>query len=326
MIEAVSKVAEIRAIVLRTREIVTFVRSHKYVQAMLTRHAHPQSNISHALPEHAICFRGIDVAASRDDRSNFDAMLGVRLEMWNEATSSVDTRVVENVEQTLRSYVFWKQAESALALLQPLSDAIHHVESDDCKSSWVFPLVNALLADCMKWSETAGDLYRDETKLQVIKAFRDRWEGAGPPVALKSDVVLFAWLVDPNTCPSAGDPRPDNILETAGRFLTKYIDQKDIPQAMEELDTAIVREGEFGYRAKLLQESSALTESEKRIVKSETLFCDELYARRSPCLQNLRNEAQDNFRSSSGSSQVCTAFGLGGESLLCAQLCAFQSA
>jgi hypothetical protein len=253
-------------------------------------------------------------------------MLGVRLEKWNEATSSIDTRVVENVEQTLRSYVFWKQEESALALLQPLSDAIHHVESDDCKSSWVFPLVNALLADCMKWSETAGDLYMDESKLQVIKAFRDRWEGAGPLVALKSDVVLLVWLVDPNTCPSAGDPRPDNILETAGRFLTKYIDQRDIPQAMEELDTAIVRKGEFGYRAKLLQESSALTESEKRIVNSETLFCDELYVRRSPCLQNLRNEAQDNFRSSSGSSRVCTAFGLGGESLLCAQLCSFQNA
>jgi hypothetical protein len=49
------------------------------------------------------------------------------------------------------------------------------------------------------------------------------------------------------------------ILETAGRFLTKYFDQKDIPQAMEELDKVIVREREFGYRAKLLQESSALT-------------------------------------------------------------------
>jgi hypothetical protein len=102
--------------------------------------------------------------------------------------------------------VFWKQAESALALLQPLSDAVHHVGSDDCKSSWVFPLVNALLADCMKLSETAGDLYREETKHQVIKAFWDRWEGGGLLLALKSDVVLCAWLADPNTCPSAGDP------------------------------------------------------------------------------------------------------------------------
>jgi hypothetical protein len=161
------------------------------------------------------------------NRATFDAMLGERLEKWNEATPSVYTRVVENVEQTLRSGVFWKRAKSALALLQPLSDAIHHVESDDCKSSWVFPLVNALLADCMKWSETAGNLHREETKHQVIKAVRHRWEGAGPLVALKSDVILFAWLVDPNTCTSAVEPRPDNILETAGMFLTKYIGQND---------------------------------------------------------------------------------------------------
>jgi hypothetical protein len=119
--------------------------------------------------------------------------------------------------------VFWKQAESALALLQPLSDAIHHVENDDCKSSWVFPLVNALLADCMKLPEMAGDLYREETKHQVIKAVWDRWEGAGPLVALKTVVVLFGWLADPNICPSAGDPRPDNIFETVGKFLKKYI-------------------------------------------------------------------------------------------------------
>jgi hypothetical protein len=121
------------------------------------------------------------------------------------------------------------------------------------------PLVNVVLADCIKWSETAGDLYREETKHQVIKAVRGRWEGAGPLVALKSDVVLSAWLVDPNTCLSASDPRPDNILETAGRFLTEYIDQKDVPQDMEELDRVIVREGGFGCRAKLLQECSALT-------------------------------------------------------------------
>jgi hypothetical protein len=65
-------------------------------------------------------------------------------------------------------------------------------------------------------------------------------------------------------------PDPDNILEAAERFLTKYVDQKDIPQAVEELDRVMVREGEFGCGAKLLQESSALTESEKRLVKSET--------------------------------------------------------
>jgi hypothetical protein len=82
-------------------------------------------------------------------RATFDAMLGERLENWNEATSSVDNRAVENVEPTMRSYVFWKRTKFALALLQPLSDAIHHVENDDCKSSWAFPLVNALLADCM---------------------------------------------------------------------------------------------------------------------------------------------------------------------------------
>jgi hypothetical protein len=116
--------------------------------------------------------------------------------------------------------VFWKQAGSALALLQPLSDAIHHVESEDCKSSCIFPLVKAPLVDCMRWLETAGDLYREETKHQVIKAVRDRWEGAGPLAALKLEIVLFAWLVDLNTCPSAGDTRPDNILETAGTFLT----------------------------------------------------------------------------------------------------------
>jgi hypothetical protein len=40
---------------------------------------------------------------------------------------------------------------------------------------------------------------------------------------------------------------------------------------MEELDRVIiVREGEFGCRSKLLQESSELGEPEKRIVKSET--------------------------------------------------------
>jgi hypothetical protein len=44
-------------------------------------------------------------------------MLGERVEKWNEATSSVDTIAVENAERTLRSYEFWKQAESALALL-----------------------------------------------------------------------------------------------------------------------------------------------------------------------------------------------------------------
>jgi hypothetical protein len=135
------------------------------------------------------------------NRATFDVTPGERLGNCNRATSSVNTRVVDNVEQTLRSYVFWKQAESTLALLQPRSDAMHHAESDDCKSSWVFPLFNALLADCMKWLETAGDLYREETKHQVTKAARDRREGAGPRVGLKSDVVLFAWLVEPNTCP-----------------------------------------------------------------------------------------------------------------------------
>jgi hypothetical protein len=65
----------------------------------------------------------------------YAAMLGERLEKWNESISSVDTEVVENMEQTLRSYVLWKQAESALAVLQPISDAIHHVEIGDCKSS-----------------------------------------------------------------------------------------------------------------------------------------------------------------------------------------------
>jgi hypothetical protein len=219
-------VAEIRAIVQRIREIVTFVKSHKDVQAMFDKTCSPSIKALALSPSKRFSFVALMLQHVMANRATFDAILGERLEKWSEATSSVDTRVVENVEQTLKSYVFWKQAESALALLQPLSDAIHYVKSDDCKLSWVFPLVNALLADCIKWSETAGDLYREDTKHQVIKAIRD------PLVALKSDVVLFAGLVDPNTCPCAGDPRPDNILETAGRFLTKYIDRKDIPQEL----------------------------------------------------------------------------------------------
>jgi hypothetical protein len=45
--------------------------------------------------------------------------------------------------------------------------------------------LSALMADCVESSETAGDLYREETNLQVIKAVRDRGEGAGPLAALK---------------------------------------------------------------------------------------------------------------------------------------------
>jgi hypothetical protein len=46
MIEAVSKVAEIRAIVQRTREIVTFVKSHKYVQAIFDKTRSPSIKLS----------------------------------------------------------------------------------------------------------------------------------------------------------------------------------------------------------------------------------------------------------------------------------------
>lgn len=185
-----------------------FVKSHKHVQAMSDKTRSPSIRALTLCPGTRLAFVALMLQRVTESRATFDAMLGERAEKWNEATSSVDTSVVENVERTRRSYEFWKQAESALALLQPLSDAIHHVESDGCKSSWVFPLVTALMADCVKWSELAGDLYKEETKHQVIKAVRDRWEGAGLLVALKSDVALFACLVDPNTSPSAGDPRP----------------------------------------------------------------------------------------------------------------------
>jgi hypothetical protein len=155
-----------------------------------------------------------------ENRATFDAMLGERAEKWNEATSSVDIRIVDNVERTLRSYKFCKQAGSALALLHPISEGIHHVESDDCKSSWVFPIVNAFMADCVKWSELAGDQCNEESKHHVIKAARDTLERAGLLVTLKADVDMFVWLVDLNTSPTASDPRADNILEAAGRFLT----------------------------------------------------------------------------------------------------------
>jgi hypothetical protein len=93
-----------------------------------------------------------------------------------------------------------------------------------------------------------------------------------------------------------------NILETAGRFLAKYIDQKkDIPQATEELERVIVREGGFGCRAKFLQESTALTEYDKRIVKTRNRNCHfatEPNVGRRPSLQTFRNCAQDNLLSS----------------------------
>jgi hypothetical protein len=83
-------------------------------------------------PSTSFAFVALMLQRAMANRASFDAILGEMLEKWNEATSSVDTRGVKNVEQTLRSYVLWKQAESALALMQPLSDAIRHVESDDC--------------------------------------------------------------------------------------------------------------------------------------------------------------------------------------------------
>jgi hypothetical protein len=103
MIEAVSKVAEIRAIVQRTREIVNFVKSHKYVQAMFDKTCSPSIKALTPYPSTRFAFVALMLQRAMANRATFDAMLGERLEKWNDANSSVDTRVVENVEQTLRS-------------------------------------------------------------------------------------------------------------------------------------------------------------------------------------------------------------------------------
>jgi hypothetical protein len=70
MIEAVSKVAEIRAIVQQTREIVNFVKSHNYAQAMLEKTCSPSMKARMLYPEHVFCFRDIDAAALHCESSN----------------------------------------------------------------------------------------------------------------------------------------------------------------------------------------------------------------------------------------------------------------
>jgi hypothetical protein len=78
MIEAVCKAAEIRAIVHRTRDIVTFVKSHEYVQAMFDKTRSPSIKAVTLNPGTLFCFVALMLHRVMANRATFDAMLGER--------------------------------------------------------------------------------------------------------------------------------------------------------------------------------------------------------------------------------------------------------
>jgi hypothetical protein len=80
MVEAVSKVSEIRAIVQRTSEIVMFVKSHKHVQAMFDKTRSPSIKAHSLTPSTRFAFVALMLQRVMGNRATFDAMLGERVE------------------------------------------------------------------------------------------------------------------------------------------------------------------------------------------------------------------------------------------------------
>jgi hypothetical protein len=76
MVEAVSNVSEVRAIVQRTSEIVMFVKSHKHVQAMFDKTRSPSIKARSLTSSTRFAFVALMLQRVMANRATFDAMLG----------------------------------------------------------------------------------------------------------------------------------------------------------------------------------------------------------------------------------------------------------
>ena len=85
---------------------------------------------------------------------------------------------------------------AAVAVMRPISTALHYLEGTDVDSSHVLPVYNMLHQNAQNPSEDAKDAFEAETISAMTSLLKDRWNGAGRKVGIRNDLHCLAWKLD----------------------------------------------------------------------------------------------------------------------------------
>lgn len=108
-------------------------------------------------------------------------------------------------EDNANSSSVCKKFQSLTNTIVPISNAIHLLEQ---KKVRLIGFILSPVLSSMSAIPGGGRTHKSsaETRSAVLNSINNRWNGHNDLVPLKSDVAIFAWLVEPNTA-------PDGIIE-----------------------------------------------------------------------------------------------------------------
>ena len=120
----------------------------------------------------------------------------------------------------IESRKFWEKLDCVMLLVSPVCNAIHFIESNTAKASWVCVIFDAIKSDATEWtkSTTAKEFFTEDTRAKVLSTIEERYHGrvtaSGAPnqifVPMFSPNYLLAYYLDPFIRPdfiSADDKR-----------------------------------------------------------------------------------------------------------------------
>ena len=126
-------------------------------------------------------------------------------------------------------------------VFESLCLVVKHVERSDFRSSWIFPLFEALMGDVRDWAsqDETGAFFTRGTRELVQLTVEDWWRN------FNSDHYLVATLCDPAVFPEK-DTLPSDWLSTCSKVLQKFFTGRQQLDARQEIMKIVAGTGVYG--------------------------------------------------------------------------------
>ena len=134
------------------KQIVKFVKGHKYVWALFKQTVHRKDKNGALLvlyPATRFAYLALMLDRLIQNREHLDTMVGS--DAWRELRLKMSTTTVKEQADFFELHIndvdFWKKVHCAHSIIGPVADSIHFIEKQSAKCSWVMMLFTAIVND-----------------------------------------------------------------------------------------------------------------------------------------------------------------------------------
>ena len=248
--------------------LITFILSHDKVREQYRRVKKSMAGMGlRTYPETRFGYVHIMIRSVMENKETMRRMLSEpEKAAWSSATSSA-RETAAKFRVLVDNSEFWDRADSAAALLAPVSKAIAHIEGDKTKLAYVYVLYQSLLEDLSMWDSTAID---PALKATVVAQVKRRWEGEGRLVGLQSWVYLAALMLNPYTTPPPSCAPPGHVEAVTMLFKKFTATEDEVDKCIASYQEFLAGDGVFGKMKLDMQ-----AEVERKFVREKAAWVQE---------------------------------------------------